>query len=56
MGWAGPGCGDTAASTGRPRGRRAVNQLEAFIHHVEALRGKEIPAEAADELIDIEPP
>lgn len=29
----------------------ASNNLEAFIHHVEAQRGKKIPGEAADQLI-----
>jgi hypothetical protein len=42
--------GVESACGGRPK--PAVNQLDAFVNQVTAQRGKKIPADAADDLID----
>jgi hypothetical protein len=41
---------ERSACGGRPK--PAVNQLDAFVNQVTAQRGKKIPADAADDLID----
>lgn len=40
-----------ALERGNPKAAR--NKLEAFVHHVEAQKGKKISAEAAEELLDL---